>query len=248
MPPKKFTPAQFASSGGDPVGVESELTELRERLAEEGRRTRNLLASSERELERVGRDLHDTLGQHITGLSMLHSTLVRKLVEKDVPEAETAKQIAAMLDKARTDLRRISRSVHGIGEGECALASRLQDFASDLEEVRQIKCSIECEEPVRLEPLVATQLFRIVQRWVLRSAGGRNATQVGIRLKRIREHYLLEIDDDGDLSGDESAASEGCDTATLADLVAVFGGAIHVRARKPCGMILRCRFLAARAA
>jgi signal transduction histidine kinase len=199
-----------------------------------------LLEASERELERVARELHDGLGQHITGLSMLHSTLLRKLVPQQSPEAEIAQQLAAVLEKARGELRRISRNLHGVNEGECNLPSRIHEFLLDVQQQRTAACTFECNEPVRLAPAVATQLFRIVQGAVSDAISARGASEVAIALRRTEAHYTLEIADDGQPASGNPAASSAL--AVLRCRAEAVGGALEIVVPPRKGLVIMCTF------
>ena len=51
---------------------------------------REVLESAGREQQRIGRELHDSLGQELTGLSYLAKSLAQKLAAAGSPQAETA--------------------------------------------------------------------------------------------------------------------------------------------------------------
>src|SRR5207237_5561650 len=68
-------------------------------LLEERRRLENeLLEIAEKERRRIGFDLHDDLGQKLTGLLLMVKGLQRKLVNQEHPEADAAVKIDALMD------------------------------------------------------------------------------------------------------------------------------------------------------
>ena len=54
---------------------------------------------SEREQQRIGHDLHDGLGQHLTGIAFLAKVLAQKLAAGSLPEAEEATEIASLVNQ-----------------------------------------------------------------------------------------------------------------------------------------------------
>ena len=80
--------------------------------AEERRQVQDeILAISDRERQRIGRDLHDSLGQRLTGVALLLAVLKRSLENQDRPEAKSAAEIGVQMKAAVTEARNIS---HGL--------------------------------------------------------------------------------------------------------------------------------------
>src|SRR5262244_3180902 len=61
---------------------------------------RELLEISERERRRIGYDLHDSLGQHLTGIAFLSKVLAQRLKACHAEEAAEAAQIVAFVNQA----------------------------------------------------------------------------------------------------------------------------------------------------
>ena len=55
-------------------------------ISERKRLEKTILEISEREQRRIGQDLHDGLGQHLTGIAFMSKVLEEKLSERSVPE------------------------------------------------------------------------------------------------------------------------------------------------------------------
>src|SRR6266436_4192647 len=78
-------------------GLEAQVQErtaaLIEQMAERERLERELLEVSEREQRRIGYDLHDGLGQHLTGAALAGRVLEEKLSARNLPEAADAGKV-----------------------------------------------------------------------------------------------------------------------------------------------------------
>src|SRR5262249_17040256 len=68
-------------------------------ITEQKRLERQIQEISEQEKRRIGQDLHDGLGQYLTGIAFMSRLLQRKLAEKQVPEAVDAEKIATLVNK-----------------------------------------------------------------------------------------------------------------------------------------------------
>ena len=68
---------------------------------------KEILVVRDRERERIGRDLHDSLGSHLAAIAYAASFLTNDLRRRDQPEAAQAEQIREMVSEAMSDIRRI---------------------------------------------------------------------------------------------------------------------------------------------
>ena len=71
-----------------------------------------LLSIADAEQRRIGQDLHDDIGQELTGLAMKAETLSEIVTERKIPEQALAADIVAGLDRTRAKVRTLFR-----GEG-----------------------------------------------------------------------------------------------------------------------------------
>src|SRR5215471_16824025 len=83
-------------------GLEARVQErtmaLTRQMAERERLERELLEISEREQRRIGHDLHDSLGQHLTGAALAGQVLEKKLASRGLPEAADATKVVALVE------------------------------------------------------------------------------------------------------------------------------------------------------
>ncbi len=68
-----------------------------------------ILEISAREEHRIGQDLHDGLGQHLTGIAFMSKVLEQKLADKSVAEAADARKIVRLVNEAIHKTRELSR-------------------------------------------------------------------------------------------------------------------------------------------
>ncbi len=91
---------------------------IHENITETKRMEREILQISNLERERMGQDLHDTIGQHLVGMVYLVEVLERKLAESKSLQADTAKRISAICKTTHAQLRNVVRGLLPI-EASC---------------------------------------------------------------------------------------------------------------------------------
>lgn len=80
-------------------------------ITERKRLERTILEVSNSEQRRIGQDLHDGLGQHLTGIAFMSKTLEQKLADKSLPEASDAAKIVKLVNEAIHETRELARGL-----------------------------------------------------------------------------------------------------------------------------------------
>lgn len=123
-----------------------------------------ILKATEREQERIGQELHDGLGQHLTGVAFLAKALARKLADQGVPEASDAEQLVQLINRSVSMTRGLAHGLRPVGDEDNALMVALRQLAIDVSDLFKIGCRFVNDEPVLIRsPYVAHHLFRIAQ-------------------------------------------------------------------------------------
>lgn len=168
-----------------------------------------LLNICEREQQRIGRDLHDSVGQELTGLSYLAGSLTKKLNERRLPEAELAEQIVGITGTA---LREVRNAIHGLAPVDLepgGLTVALQQLATSISERFQIVCQVEHDRSTdNLDFDTATHLYRIAQEAMNNAVKHAQPSRVTIRLGTLENRVRMQIEDDGrGIQSDRDSAS-----------------------------------------
>src|SRR5262245_47516393 len=79
------------------AGLNSARRRAQQSESETRRLEQRMLDIGDDERRRIGLDLHDGLGQHLTGVAFLTKALQQRLISKSLPEAEDATKIAALV-------------------------------------------------------------------------------------------------------------------------------------------------------
>lgn len=169
-----------------------------DRLAGSQRLEREILEISEREHQKIGRDLHDDLCPHLIGIEVLTNVLEKKLEGQGSPQAENAAKIKNLVNDSINKLRRLSKGLCPLDLGEHGLDSALSELATQVEEVFGVSCRLICEQPVTIKDqnLVAN-IYYIVHEAVHNAVKHAKAAKITIHLSLRGERLLLRVEDDG---------------------------------------------------
>ncbi len=194
----------------------------------------HILKATEREQERIGQELHDGLGQHLTGLAFLAKALARKLADKGAPEAADAEKLTQLINRSVSITRGLAHGLRPVGDEDNALMSALRQLALDISDLYEIEAQFVTDEPVLIgSPYVAHHLFRIAQEAVNNAMRHGHAKRIVIELERHvsgRNHSIqLSISNDGEPFAQGADASHGMGLAGMRYRAKLVGGRIDLR-------------------
>ncbi|HXS23193.1 MAG TPA: PAS domain S-box protein, partial [Gemmatimonadales bacterium] len=133
-------------------------------ITERKRMEKAILEISAREQRKIGRDLHDGLGQHLTGIAFMSKVLERKLAADGSPEAVEVEKIVRLVNEAIHKTRELARGLLPVVSDSDGLMSALKRWTGEVEDLFRIQCRFECSEPVRITDVnVATHLYHTAQ-------------------------------------------------------------------------------------
>ena len=159
---------------------------------------RALLDISAREQRRIGQDLHDGLGQHLTGIAFMAKVHEAKLAEKQIADAADAAKIVKLVNEAIHKTRELARGLLPVVSDAQGLMSALQLWAGEVEDLFGISCRFECETAVLIhDDAMATHLYHIAQEAVNNAIKHGHARNIVIRLAAENGWGTLLISDDG---------------------------------------------------
>jgi signal transduction histidine kinase len=218
---------------------------------EMGRRERlqrELLQISEREQERVGHDIHDSLCQHLTGTALAAEVLSENLQAANSPESESAARLVALIEEGISLGRDLARGLSGVEVGKNGLVAALRDFAQSTSELFNVSCRFECPDPLFIEDAhTAAHLYRIAQEAVGNAIKHGEAKDVVIRLESADAGCTLRVIDNG--SGlPPKLTDKGMGLHIMSYRSELIGAQLSVRRRSPKGTEVTCTLPLAEAA
>jgi PAS domain S-box-containing protein len=223
--------------------------QLREEISWRRRLEKEILEISEREQRRIGRELHDSLGQQLTGIAIISKVLEQKLQRQSLKEAASAKEIAQLVNEAINQTRQLSRGLHPVSLDEDGLMSALQALATTTQNVFGVACTFTCNSPVPVkDPSAAIHLYRIAQEAVTNAIRHGQTKQILLELSADHNGAALIIENDGRDFPARLPKSKGIGLQVMSYRAEMIGGALNVQPRAGGGTRVTCTFNVASAA
>jgi len=183
----------FTEADGTRLGMELgvDITQRRRLEAE-------VLRASETERQRIGEDLHDSLGQVLSGAACLSGALHHRLVSQGHDACTEAAKIESLLNHSIELTRGLARGLDPVGLKPEGLMNAMGDLAVDVTDMFGVRCEFRCNEPVLVvDAAVARHLYRIAQEATSNAARHAKADRITISLEAEGRVVTLRIEDDG---------------------------------------------------
>ena len=200
------------------------------------------------EKARIGRDLHDSLGQKLTGAMYLFGAYRQRIGKAgDAADADAA-QIAATLKDSVSQVRRIARGLAPVALTEDGLPDALRRLAEESGALFRKNVEFYAEREGKPKDVgTAEHLYLIAQEAVGNAARHGDAAQIVLTLDYDDRGGTLTIEDNGrGLSANRPPDREGGNgLRIMRHRAEVFGGELAVESGPQGGVSVRCRFPAA---
>lgn len=153
-----------------------------------------------RESERthIAREIHDELGQQLTGLKMDISWINRRIKSQDLEVQQKITETIQLIDGTVKTVRRIATELRPSILDDLGLVAAMEWQSSELEKRFEISCKFTSNMPVvDVHTDMATGLFRIYQECLTNVIRHAEATEVIAFLEARPDQVVLTITDNG---------------------------------------------------
>jgi PAS domain S-box-containing protein len=221
-------------------GVEEALIKSRERLRALSARIQSV---REEERSNISREIHDDLGQLLTGLKMDLSWILRH-PNPDLAELKKkAQAMGKLIDQTVQTVRRISTELRPRILDDFGLAAALEWQAKEFTKKTEINCFFRSAgRQFDLRPDLSIAVFRIFQEALTNVVRHSEATKVDASLKKDAKGLVLTIQDNGrGISEEEIAQPHSLGLVGMRERALILGGTIEIKGKKGKGtrVILR---------
>lgn len=158
-----------------------------------------ILEISNREQRRLGSDLHDGLGQELTGLSLLLKGLEVQLSREAPQYLSQVTKISDLLARAIQSTRSLARGLAPVNLERGGLPEALKHLAARCTDMYNLKCTFKmaAARMPEIEEGVATHIYRVAQEATTNAARYARAKSIFIELKTVNRKLQLTVADDG---------------------------------------------------
>ena len=212
-------------------------------ISERKRMEKTVLEISAREQRRIGQDLHDGLGQHLTGIAFMSKVQEQKLAEKGLPEAWDAARIVALVNEAIHKTRELSHGLLPVNSDSQGLMSALRRWAAEVEEMFHVSCRFVVDYPIAIHDAdLSTHLYRIAQEAVNNAIRHGHAKNIVITLLAGNEYGILRIENDGSSLPTLAKSNSGMGMQIMNYRARMVGGSLKVESGPSRWVTVTCCF------
>src|SRR5688572_23335181 len=205
---------------------------------------REVLEASNREQQRIGNDLHDGLGQELTGIALLLRGLENRAEREAAALSPAIEEVALLVNDAIFTTRALARGLSPVTFDRGGLALALEELARRLSAMFHINVRCEADDTLDrgLESVNALHLYRIAQEAVTNAAQHGSAGQVQIELRCDGERGLLRIEDNGHGFNPAMQQSKGLGLRIMHYRAQMMAGSLRIESTRTQGTVVSCWF------
>ena len=193
------------------------------------------------EQRRIGQDLHDSVSQELTALSMLAGDLAETLRSDPSNGSQLVERMVQGLQRSQQELRAVMRGLLPVAVDAEGLMAALSDLANRTQQEGKVTCVFDCPKPVLVEDnLIATHLYLIAQEAVHNAV--KHARCQNIRISVESDHLLvLRVQDDGIGIPDQPTENHGgLGLRIMRNRAAIIRATLTIEPAKPAGTVVTC--------
>jgi len=164
-------------------------------ISEQQQLQREILEIPVSEQRRIGQELHDGLGQQLTGLGLLATSLVNKASK---PEHELATKLASGLQEAISQVRALSRGLMPVDIDAEGFMNSVQVLIEEIRMQSNINIQLTIRDRVKIsDNSCAMHLYRIVQEALNNAIKHADADQIDVGMGIEDSRGCLLVRDNG---------------------------------------------------
>lgn len=205
---------------------------------------RNLLNASDAEQQRLGTDLHDGLGQQLTGLAFMAAALRDRLKTSCPAEVDPADSLAKLAREATVQSRALARGLHPVQLEKHGLLAALDELATQSQVLHNIECRFRTRGGLPpWDHFAALHVYRIAQEAIRNAVRHGGAQNITITLaSRAGVHRLIVADNGAGFDPVAARSASGRGLRLMSYRTAMIGGDFAVDSRPGHGARIVCNF------
>jgi two-component system sensor kinase FixL len=218
-------------------GVASGISISMRDITERKRLEQEILDVSARERHSIGRDLHDGLGQELTGVALMLRGLAGRLDRRCPEVIENINEIVGQVNQSIETARALSRGLLPVRTETGGLAAALRALATGSRDLYGLEVTFHSEVCPAFAPneITASHLYRIAQEALTNAARHGHATLVNIFLAATADGFVLRIIDNGGGFVRPASSATGMGLKIMNYRADMIGAKFEIGAKKPRG-------------
>jgi PAS domain S-box-containing protein len=224
--------AEIARDGTERMHLQDDLADAHDRMRALAARLADV---AEQEKMRLSREIHDVLGQELTGLKLDLSWLSRRIARLADPQRELLLQrigtMSGQIDACVQIVRRIATGLRPGVLDDLGLAEAIEWQAHEFAARAGVRVELSLPDgELEIERDRATAIFRVFQELITNVARHSGATGVSVQLTPAMGELVLEVSDNGrGITPDELATPKALGLLGMRERAAQFGGRFEIK-------------------
>lgn len=219
------------------TGIVRDITEQR-RLEQE------VLRISEHERHRIGQDLHDGLGQMLTGITLINKNIESTLREEGHRLADDVEEITSLVKEADEYARGLSRGLIPVELDSRGLNAALDRMTTNAERLFGIECNFTSNNNIQFDDATSLiHLYRIVQEATSNAVKHGNASKVFANIDANEHRVILKIEDNGTGFPEDWDKQKGLGVRIMQFRARLIGANLEISKSKMGGAAIVCTLL-----
>ncbi|NGP89882.1 PAS domain-containing sensor histidine kinase [Fodinibius halophilus] len=208
---------------------------------------KEILNISEQERRRIGQDMHDGLGQMLTGIGLIAQNLAKKLESNELPGAETAQEISDMIRKADDQAHSLARGLVPVDVEANGLGVAIQELVERIQKLYDVKINYNSNNtgssPFVQDNDTAIHLYRITQEALNNAVKHAGASTITVGLQSSESYLQIRIQDDGEGFDEITDMTKGMGMRLMNFRAQMIGGNLEVNSKEGEGTKIICEIL-----
>jgi PAS domain S-box-containing protein len=226
---------------------EQERRRSEEQLQQSQERLRNLTGRlesiQEEERIKIAREVHDELGQELTGVKLELAFLRDQLATHDQSVLTRVESIVKLVDGTMQSVRKIATELRPVVLDQLGLIPAIEWQAHEFQTKTGIQCTLNIYlRTVALPIERSTGVFRIFQEILTNVARHAQASHVNISMQERKGHLLLQVSDNGrGITDSEMSGVKSLGLLGMRERALLFGGETRIERNLDRGTLVTVR-------
>ena len=222
---------------------------LKREMAERERLDQEIAEVADRERRRLGQNLHDSVGQHLTGTALAAQVLREKLAERSATEVKDADKVVQYIEEGIDLTRNLARGFFSPELEADGLNVALHGLAANITERFRVPCTFDGDDAIHVgDALTATQLYHIAQEAAMNAVKHAGASRIDIELARNGQKLTLAVSDDGCGFPQKIPEPPGLGLRLMTHGASLIGGKLAITRKQDGGTLVTCNLNAVQSA
>lgn len=208
-------------------------------VAEKQRGIESIIFAQEGERKRIAKDLHDGIGQKLSGMKMSMNRAAKEIEHSDTKSR--LQELSDILEVTAEEIRAISHKMMPIALREVGISGALKSMLEKTFKFSDInytydEVNVDGRFPEKLE----VTIYRIAQELVNNAIKHAEATEINVQLLKTKGYLVLIVQDDGK-GVDLEDFKKGQGFMNISSRLSVNEGEINLESKKDQGLFAQVR-------